>query len=100
MRTRQTLTISLPPAMLKEVEKVSKVENRTQSELIREALRNYFYGRFPVATPTKSELSAIHRGRAEFKSGNYISLNELLAALETVHSKTGSKSSRKSSAKR
>ena len=45
MRTRQTMTISLPPAMIREVETVRKVENRTRSELIREALRTYFSSR-------------------------------------------------------
>jgi metal-responsive CopG/Arc/MetJ family transcriptional regulator len=39
MRTRQTLTISLPPGMLKEAERLAHEENRTMSELMREALR-------------------------------------------------------------
>jgi metal-responsive CopG/Arc/MetJ family transcriptional regulator len=41
MRTTKTLSISLPPAQLKEVEKLAKKEHRTLSELIREALRRY-----------------------------------------------------------
>lgn len=41
MRTSKTLSISLPPAQLKDVEKLAKRENRTMSELIREALRRY-----------------------------------------------------------
>jgi CopG family transcriptional regulator / antitoxin EndoAI len=45
MRTTKTLSISLPPAQLKEVEKLAKKENRTLSELIREALRRYSYQR-------------------------------------------------------
>jgi metal-responsive CopG/Arc/MetJ family transcriptional regulator len=39
---RQTMTISLPPAMIKKVEQVRKAEDRTRSELVREALRRYF----------------------------------------------------------
>ncbi len=41
MRTSKTLSISLPPAQLKEAEKLAKKENRTVSELFREALRRY-----------------------------------------------------------
>lgn len=39
MRTTKNLTISLPPAMLREMERVAKRENRTLSELIRENFR-------------------------------------------------------------
>lgn len=41
MRTRQLLTISIPPAFLKDLERVAKKEGRTKSELAREALRRY-----------------------------------------------------------
>ena len=41
MRHTKTWTISLPPQMEREVLKVAKVEQRTKSELIREALREY-----------------------------------------------------------
>lgn len=51
MRTRHTMTVSLPPAMIREVEAVRKAEHRTRSELIREALRTYFTMR-RTYTPT------------------------------------------------
>ena|SRR5947209_555207 len=41
MRTSKTLSISLPPTQLKQVERLAKKENRTMSELVREALRHY-----------------------------------------------------------
>lgn len=41
MRTTKILSISLPPAQLKDIEDLAKKENRTMSELIREALRRY-----------------------------------------------------------
>jgi len=47
-RTTSTLTISLPPAMLAELERVRKAEHRTRSELLREALRTYFSSRIPI----------------------------------------------------
>jgi metal-responsive CopG/Arc/MetJ family transcriptional regulator len=36
------MTISLPPALVRQFEEVRKVESRTRSELVREALRAYF----------------------------------------------------------
>jgi len=36
------MTVSLPPEMLKEVDRVCVHEHRTRSELVREALRQYF----------------------------------------------------------
>lgn len=41
-RKTATFSVSLPPDMLVEIERVRREEHRTRSELIREALRNYF----------------------------------------------------------
>ena len=41
MRTTAPLSITLPPEMLKRAKKLAGKENRTMSELIREALRRY-----------------------------------------------------------
>lgn len=41
MRTTKIVSLSLPPAMLREAERVAKKEGRTKSELFREALRRY-----------------------------------------------------------
>ena len=41
MPSIKTITVSLPLAMGKEIEKVAKEEHRTISELIREAFRQY-----------------------------------------------------------
>jgi CopG family transcriptional regulator/antitoxin EndoAI len=41
LRTTKLITISIFPELLEETEKVAKEENRTRSELIREALRRY-----------------------------------------------------------
>jgi len=60
--------------MVEEFERVRKVESRTRSELVREALRAYFASRYPVVTPTKAELAAIRRGRAAFVRGDFVSL--------------------------
>ncbi len=41
MGSRKLITISLPPQLLKKAEKIAEQENRTKSELLREALRFY-----------------------------------------------------------
>ena len=41
MRTTTNISITLPPEMLQSFRKLAKAENRTMSELVREALRNY-----------------------------------------------------------
>src|SRR5438874_11565776 len=41
MSTSKTRSVALPPAQLKRAERLAKRENRTLSELVREALRQY-----------------------------------------------------------
>ena len=41
MRTSKIISLSLPPELLSEAERVAKKEGRTKSELFREALRRY-----------------------------------------------------------
>ncbi len=41
MGLRKLMTISVPPQLLKKAERVAAQENRTKSELVREALRLY-----------------------------------------------------------
>jgi Arc/MetJ-type ribon-helix-helix transcriptional regulator len=41
MRTSKTISVSLPPAQLRRTERLARRENRTLSELVREALRQY-----------------------------------------------------------
>ncbi|MBI5027030.1 MAG: ribbon-helix-helix protein, CopG family [Nitrospirae bacterium] len=45
MRTTKVTTLSLPPEMVKEVERLTREEKRTKSELFREALRKYINDR-------------------------------------------------------
>jgi CopG family transcriptional regulator/antitoxin EndoAI len=45
MRQTKTWTISLPPQMEREAERLAKQEHRTKSELVREALRTYVISR-------------------------------------------------------
>ncbi len=40
-RTTRTITLSLPPEMADQVDKIMEEEGRTRSELLREAIRRY-----------------------------------------------------------
>jgi Arc/MetJ-type ribon-helix-helix transcriptional regulator len=77
MRETSTFTVSLPPAMAKQIEKVMKTEHRTRSELVREALRVYFNVRvLPTERPTAAEARAYRRGMAAYKRGDYVTLGD------------------------
>jgi CopG family transcriptional regulator / antitoxin EndoAI len=41
VRSTRTLSVTLPPEMLKRAQSIAKRESRTMSELVREALRQY-----------------------------------------------------------
>lgn len=100
-RTTEVLTISLPPAMARELEKAQKAEHRTRSELVRQALRDYLRARaLPVYTPTRAELRSLARGRAEIRRGEYVTLDELRAYLATHPSKVRAEGHRPRSAAR
>ena len=51
--------------------------------------------RFPLYTPAKTEAAAIRRGRAAYKRGNYITLNQLHDELESARHNAGKKRVRK-----
>lgn len=65
MRTTENLTVSLPPAVKREMERVAKRENRTLSELVRETFRHYqkpsvdFYDLIRQIAPTPPEIQAM-----------------------------------------
>ena|SRR5438067_858435 len=82
----------------RQIEKVRREENRSRSELLREAWRLHFDSRYPAVTPAKGELAAIHRGRAEIKAGRFVTLEQLNDELATQKRKSRSKSSRKKAA--
>ena len=100
MRITQTMTISLPPAMVRQFERVRKAESRTRSELVREALRAYFERHYPAVQPTKAEVAALRRGRAAFRRGDVVSLAQFLHDLESSTHRSRAKRIQKTSAKR
>ncbi len=94
MRTTESITVSLPPAILTGLDRLGAADKRTRSELVREALRTYLNLRFPVVEASKAELAGIRRGRAEIRRGQYVTLEQLADELGTPHRKARSKSSR------
>jgi len=100
MTTTETMTISLPPAMVRQFEQVRKAESRTRSELVREALRAYFEARYPAVPPTRAELAALRRGRAAFRRGDAVPLMQFLHGVESRARRSGAKGIPKTAAKR
>jgi metal-responsive CopG/Arc/MetJ family transcriptional regulator len=58
MRNSRILSVSMPEAQMKAAEELAKAENRTMSELVREALRTYEKQR-------RAETTAKYRRKAE-----------------------------------
>lgn len=83
MRETTTFSVSLPPAMAKQVEQVMKAEHRTRSELVREALRVYFSARLiSTEAPTETGARAHRRGIAAYKRGDYMTLEAYLDRMD------------------
>jgi predicted transcriptional regulator len=94
MRETTTFTVSLPPAIAEQVERARKAENRTRSELVREALRVYLSARvIPVELPTAAEARAYRRGMAAYKRGNHVTLETYLDGMERRPRRARKKSS-------
>jgi predicted transcriptional regulator len=89
MKALQTMTVSLPPAMIRRLEQVRKAERCTRSQLVHDALRTYL--RFPVVTASRAELRGIRLGRAEIRRGEYVNLEQLLDAVDRRRRQTRKK---------
>ena len=90
MRTRQTMTVSLPSAIIRQLEVVRKAERRTRSEIVGEALQSYLAMR-RTYTPTVSELRAIERGRLALRRGEYVTVDELRSSMARPAKQASSK---------
>lgn len=83
MRESITFTVSLPPAMAKEIARAMKAEHRTRSELVREALRVYLSARLiPSELLTAAEARAYRRGMAAYRRGDSITLPEFVNGMD------------------
>ena len=83
MRETVTFTVSLPPAMAREVERAMKSEHRTRSELVREALRTYLSARLaPAEILAPAEARAYRRGMAAYRRGDSMTLREYVDGMD------------------
>ena len=80
--SRRNLSISLPADMVTLVDRAAKLEHRTRSELVREALRAYLGRKIPVVTASPRELARIARGRREIDRGEFVTLDQILHAVD------------------
>jgi Arc/MetJ-type ribon-helix-helix transcriptional regulator len=79
MRTTRTISVSLPPNQLKEMERTAKRENRTMSELLREAFRRYVQP--PSQPATFAEALRLVREDARLKGANRLTQKEINAEI-------------------
>jgi Arc/MetJ-type ribon-helix-helix transcriptional regulator len=69
--------------MAEQVERARRAENRTRSELVREALRAYLSARaIRTELPTATEARAYRQGMAAYRRGNYVTLEAYLDGLD------------------
>ncbi len=71
MRSTSLVTISLPPAMVQESERLAKTKQMTRSELVRASLREYLerYNAKRIAWEEKETMKAIKSFEREKKQG-------------------------------
>jgi Arc/MetJ-type ribon-helix-helix transcriptional regulator len=93
MRTTKNLTVSLPPAMLRDMEKAAKKENRTLSELVRENFRRAqqqqdidIYQLIRQLAPAPPQLQAI-RAEAKRKGTDKLTMADIDREVAAVRRK-------------
>lgn len=89
MQTRATMTISLPPEILRKIDAARKREHQTRSEMVREALRSHLRKIMPADNATEDEITALQLAR-----GEYVTLDNLLNELGNTHRRTSKKAAR------
>ena len=99
MRTTRTVSISLSPAQLKDVERLAKNENRTMSELVREALRRYQQALPNIEAKTLAEALRLLRDDAAVKGTSKLTKREIDAEIVASRSERLERSARKRSSR-
>jgi len=89
MRTTKTISVSVPPNQFKEMARLARKENRTMSELLREAFRRYAQLSTPPAT-LEDALKLI-RTDAQQKGAGRLTQNEIAAEIAAYRQQPGRK---------
>lgn len=87
MRNSMVFSISIPEAQFKAAEQMAKAENRTMSELVREALRRYEKER-------RQETIAKYRKRAEERGLTEADVVRIIKEVRAEEPRTKNKPSR------
>jgi Arc/MetJ-type ribon-helix-helix transcriptional regulator len=104
MRTTKVYSITMPPEMAKQAERLAKKENRTMSELMREALRRYQQPLVVLDTreyirqlaPTPPAFQAI-REDARRKGADKLAMEQIDREVTAVRQRHGRKTNKRSS---
>ena len=85
-RTTKTVTISLPPTMADQLDRVRRHDHRTRSELMREALRQYVTASgkgtiVPTEDALPDEIVAFREAQADSALGDVMRLDEFQCEL-------------------
>jgi Arc/MetJ-type ribon-helix-helix transcriptional regulator len=92
-RNLATISVSLPPKMADELERVRRKEHRTRSEFVREALRRYMQGagerslnqriaELREEKPAAEEIASIKEGSEEIGEGKFVTFEQLRHELD------------------
>jgi metal-responsive CopG/Arc/MetJ family transcriptional regulator len=81
-RNVKTVTISLPPQLVAELDRVREREHRTRSEILRDALRRYITvaerdRMIPIEDALPEEIEAMRRADEEYARGECVRLEDL-----------------------
>jgi len=81
-RNMKTVTVSLPPQLVAELDRMREREHRTRSEILREALRRYITVAerdrvIPIEEALPEEIEAMRRAEEEFARGECVRLEDL-----------------------
>jgi predicted transcriptional regulator len=77
----KTVTISLPPQLLADLDRLREREHRTRSEILQEALRRYITAAerdrvIPVEDALPEEIEAMRRADEEYARGECVRLED------------------------
>ncbi len=81
-RNMKTVTVSLSPQLVAELDRVREREHRTRSEILREALRRYITvaerdPMIPREDALPEEIEAMRRAEKEYARGECVRLEDL-----------------------
>ena len=75
--SQNIISVSLPSALIKQVDQISITEDRSRSSVMRRALIDYVSSRMPEEVPETDDLEAIKTSTREHELGQGVTLQQL-----------------------